>query len=47
MGLCRDWAGWALREKKEGEEKKVGWVEIERRKKFSFCLTQTHLNKFI
>ena len=36
MGRCRDWAGWALREKKEGEEKKVGWVEIERRKKFSF-----------
>ena len=35
MGRRRDWAVWALREKKEGEEK-VGWAEIERRKKFSF-----------
>ena len=44
MGRRRDWAVWALREKKEGEEK-VGWAEIERRKKFSFFLTQTYLNK--
>ena len=35
MGRRSDWAVWALREKKEGEEK-VGWAEIERRKKFSF-----------
>ena len=38
VGLGRCWADWALREKKEEGERKVGWAEFERRKKLLFFL---------
>jgi len=36
MGRHSDWADWALREKKEGEGKKVGWARREKRWKAFF-----------